>query len=719
MSAYIRLASADDALALDPADLPAPKPQTAPGAPGPLAADWFRRLARDLTCVCDAGGVLRWTSAGWQDELGHQPADLIGRHFAEFIHPDDLANATVVLAAAMDGRPPRDLENRFRTSNGDYRWLIWTWAADPDDNLLYAVARDITDRKVIEMQLAESEARYRLLAEHSTDAITVASGDGRFDYVSPAGMAVFGWPPAELLGRFLFDFIHADDITQMRADLQRMLSDTSPIAITARFRRSDGSYRWLESTGRQIRDRISGDLLAVIGTSRDVTDRMTAQDAMLARAETDPLTGTANRRVLRERTRQALQRLTRVPGAVALLLLDLDRFKSVNDTLGHHTGDEVLIAVAQRLVAACRPTDSVARLGGDEFVVLAEGLDAAEDVHVLADRFVSVLREPFEVTGSVPGDRQALPLTVSVGVAVTSSPEQSYDDLMRDADLALYRAKDRGRNRHELYDEELQARTQHRLGTHQKLLRALAEDDLYLLYQPVVRFADGKVTGAESLLRIRDETGFELLPADFLTVAEDTGLIRAIDAWVLARTLTDQASFRQLDPTVFLGINLSHRNVTDGSFAETITAALSAAGLPGEVLHVELTERALRDASGPAAAGVQRLRAAGVKVGLDDFGTGRSSLSALQRIPLDFLKIDPQLVQDAVTGSRRAGIVGSVVGLAHALDLEVIAEGIESAAHLASMRALGCDAGQGWHFGPAVPAEGYRRLLAQSPAVQR
>jgi len=576
--------------------------------PGPTAADLFRRLARDLTCICDLDGRLRWLSESWHEALGHRPDDLVGRSLRDLVHPEDVTLINTALLAAGAAEPVPSLETRLGTALGEYRWLMWEWAADPSGALLYAVAHDITDRKQAQVKLAASEARYRLLTEHSTDAITVSNRDGRFDYVSPSGESVFGWTPTEMLGRDVYGFIHPADVDRLRDALRGLLTDPRTITIAARFRRSDGTYRWLESTGRQIRDRHSGELIAVIGNTRDVTERMTAQDALVLQAQTDSLTGTANRGALRERSREALARLERHPGAVALLLLDLDRFKNVNDSLGHHVGDEVLIAVAARLVAACRPTDSVARLGGDEFVVLAEGLTSPEDVQILAERFVALVREPFEVSGAGPGDRQALPLTVSIGVAVTTAADRDVEDLLKEADLALYRAKDRGRNRHELYDEELQARTRHRLGTHHLLRRAIADEDLYLRYQPVVRMSDGRVIGVEGLLRVRDENGVELTAGDFLAVAEDTGLIRSVDAWVLRQALADQATFRELDPDVFVSINLSYRSASDGSFADWITAALSAAGRADRACPA----RCQRTVGGRGAAAAQRR------------GTGRS-----------------------------------------------------------------------------------------------
>ncbi len=673
---------------------------------------WFDRLSRDLTCICDLDSTVRWASTSWQDELGLPVSALVGRPLTELVHPEDLPEfAAAFRSAVSEAEHTGDLESRCRAADGEYRWLSWNWAADRQNKRLYAVARDVTDRKLADLRLADSESRYRLMAEHSSDAITVSSRSGTFDYVSPAGLSVFGWHPQEMVGRDVYDFIHPDDVAGLRTSLLHVMTDPNVITISARFRRGDGSYRWLESTGRQIRDRQSGELLAVIGNTRDVTDRRTAQDALTVAAQTDPLTGTANRTVLMDRMRGALLRLERTPGTVAVLLLDLDRFKALNDSLGHRVGDEVLMVAAERLIAACRPSDTVARYGGDEFVVLAEGLNSAEDVHELAERLVAVLREPFRVTGPVPGEEQTLLQTVSVGVAVTTRHDHVAVDLMQEADLALYRAKDRGRDRHELFDEELQARALRRLGTQRTLRRALVEQDMYLLYQPVVRISDGQVLGAEGLLRIRDGSGGELVPAEFLTIAEDSGFMRQLDEWVLRQALTDQVTFQAADPSVFVAVNLSYRNATDGRFADTITSALDTVGLPGASLRVELTERALLNLTGQSIAGVQRLRSAGVKVGLDDFGTGYASLASLQRLPLDFLKIDRSFIQDAAPGSRQVAIIRAIVVLAQTHDLHVVAEGIETTEQLAAVDQIGCDSGQGWLLSRPLTARDYRRLL--------
>ncbi len=683
-----------------------------PPPPGAISDDWSHRLSRDLTAICGFDGIIRWASGSWEDDLTSSAGTLVGRHFLELVHPEDVEISAAALRVAVNSDDQtKHLENRCRAADGEYRWLHWSWAADPEEQLLYAIARDITERKLADMRLVDSEARYRLMAENSSDAITESNREGVFNYVSPAGQTVFGWRPQDMVGRDIYEFIHPDDVEGLRAGLHDLLTDPGVLTISARFRRADGSYRWLESTGQQIRDSDTGKLLAVIGNTRDVNARRTAQDALTRQAQTDPLTGTANRTVLTDRMRGALLRLERTPGTVAVLLIDLDHFKRVNDSLGHRVGDEVLVATAQRLVAACRPSDSVARYGGDEFVVLAEGLTSAEDVHELAERLVVVLREPFQVSGPMPGDEQSLLLTVSVGVAVTTRADQPVEDLMHEADLALYRAKDRGRDRHELFDGELQARALRRLGIQRALRLALAGQDMYLLYQPIVRISDGQVLGAEGLLRIRDGAGGALAPGEFLTVAEDTGLIRELDAWVLRQALADQASFRAVDPALFVGINLSYRNVSAGQFAERVTTALTDAGLPGTALRVELTERALLDPAGPSVAGVQRLRNAGVRVGLDDFGTGHSSLYSLQRLPLDFLKIDRSFAQDVAPGSRQAAIVRAIVDLAHAYDLEVVAEGIESPEQLAGVEQIGCDSGQGWLFSQPLDAADYRRLL--------
>ncbi|MEJ7702782.1 MAG: diguanylate cyclase [Geodermatophilaceae bacterium] len=426
------------------AHMDAARPPTARSL-GDSPEEAFRRLFRDLACICGFDGTLHWVSPNWTEVLGHLPSDPLSRRYLTYIHPEDReATLTAIRGAASSLRLLDHLENRVVTPDGSYRWLQWSHEVDHEAETIYAVARDITERKHTELRLAASEARYRLLADHSTDAITVSSSEGAFTYVSPSGREIFGWEPEQLIGKDIYTFIHADDVEGLRASLSAMLSDPGVVTLVARFRRADDSYRWLESTGQQILDPDTGELTAVIGNTRDITERQRVQADLLRQAVTDPLTGVANRILLMDRMRGALLRLDRAPGLVAVVMLDLDRFKGVNDTLGHDAGDAVLIEAARRLQSVCRVSDSVARLGGDEFVVLAEGLSTVEDVDGLARRLGGVLREPFHVDRAGDGRAHSRVVTASIGIAMTGWHAHRPEDLMRGADLALYRAKSGG-----------------------------------------------------------------------------------------------------------------------------------------------------------------------------------------------------------------------------------------------------------------------------------
>jgi diguanylate cyclase (GGDEF)-like protein/PAS domain S-box-containing protein len=531
----------------------------------------------------------------------------------------------------------------------------------------------------------------------------VADLDGWIRYVSPACSRVFGWRPNELEGHNVDEFVHPHDLPLLHA-ARVALVETESISTNYRFLRRDGSTCSIEATSRRI-DQANGAL--VVSVMRDLTDRQLSTIMLERQARTDPLTGLANRTVLMDRLSQGIRRLGRGTGMLAVLYLDLDRFKVVNDSLGHSVGDAVLAQMAERLLHHLRPADTLARLGGDEFVIVAEGLVDQQGAIDLSNRVIEAGRKPFRL-----GDEEFV-CTVSVGVACTLDSQSGAGELLGQADLALYRAKDRGRDRADVFDEELRTRAVGRLATERTLRRALDNQGLVVQYQPIVDLRTLNVVGAEALLRI-SEPGKDLLkPESFLEVAEETGLLIAMDEQVLADAVKQMSGWHsRLNGSSFseVAINVTARHLADIGFQKSIIEHLDHHNVKHHDLQIEVTERVLLEASNSAITGLRALRKEGVQVGLDDFGTGYSSLAYLRQFPLDFVKIDRSFISDVDREDQRA-IVAAIIELSHALHLTVTAEGIETSLQLGILGELDCDRAQGFLFADSQAPEALDQLV--------
>jgi diguanylate cyclase (GGDEF)-like protein/PAS domain S-box-containing protein len=546
-------------------------------------------------------------------------------------------------------------------------------------------------RNVDDSVAAEVGSDYELMVASTADVTTVTSTEGVYRYVSPACQRLFGWDPAELVGRYQSWFVHPEDVSSLHTTWGH-LSTGQVSTATYRFRQRDGSYRWTETTSRQIR--VSGTEV-VVSTVRDTHERQRSMVALHRQAMTDPLTGVVNRTVLMDRLSQGVRRLERGSGQLAVLYVDLDRFKALNDSYGHRVGDLVLLKMSERFAHHLRPADTLARLGGDEFVIVVEGLAGEEAALELARRIVEAGHQAFRV-----GD-QEFRCTLSIGIACTANRTRTAAELLEEADLALYRAKDRGRDRAEVFDEELRTQAISRMVTEQMLRRAIDEERLVVEYQPVVDLRTGRAVGAEALVRIHDPERGLLGPDSFIEVAEETGLLITMDEQVLTEAVGEAKAWRsRLGAGEFrdVAVNVTGRHLADAQFPNTVLDCLDANDVAPDRFQVEVTERVLMEASRSAMRGLRRLREAGVQVGLDDFGTGPSSLTCLRDFPLDFVKLDRTLVSGLDHGRWELAAVSAVVELAHALDLTVVAEGVETIRHRQVLESIECDRAQGYLF---------------------
>jgi diguanylate cyclase (GGDEF)-like protein/PAS domain S-box-containing protein len=551
---------------------------------------------------------------------------------------------------------------------------------------------------------------YADLVATSGDLNTVVDLTGMYLYCSAASEDMFGWRPDDLIGVCEDDLVHPDDVATLRASRSaRPLLKT--VTVTYRFRGKDSSYRWVEATSRRA---TVDETDVVVNTVRDITERQKHTAALELQATTDPLTGVANRTVLMDRLHLGIRRLGRNQGMLAVLYLDLDHFKVINDSLGHRVGDDVLLKIAERLTHHLRPADTLARLGGDEFVLVAEGVTDEAAAITLANRIIEEGRKPFRLDGD------EFSCTMSIGVACTADGQRNGVELLSEADLALYRAKDKGRDRVAVFDEELRTTAVERMVTERMLRRALDEDRIVVEYQPMVDIRSGYPLGAEALVRIREPNDGLRLPNSFIGVAEETGLLIPIDEVVLADAVKQAGAWRARLGSRFGGVavNVTARHLADVDFRKAVVDQLNVNRVPPGDLQVEVTEQVLMEASNSAMTGLRSLRALGVKIGLDDFGMGYSSLAYLRQFPLDFVKIDKSFIDGLVTDQRDRAVVSAIIVVAHALDLTVVAEGVEHANQREVLIDLGCDRAQGFFYAASGAPENVDSLVLPEPDIR-
>ncbi len=583
-----------------------------------------------------------------------------------------------------------------------------------DDLRLLSAIRDQVGVAVQRARLLEavqaSERRFRLLAEHARDLVCLHDPDGRMTYVSPSSQALLGWPPEELVGRLPFEVIDPEDHELLTEVVRDPLHAYEPIEpVTVRVRTRDGRAVWLESSVQPVLDE-HGHLVAAVSASRDVTERKGFEERLRRGALYDDLTGLPNRALLLDRLDHAIERHGRDPALrYAVLFLDLDRFKLVNDSLGHAVGDALLQAIAGRLRDVVRSGDTVARLGGDEFCVLLEDLVVDEEAELTAARLQAAVARPFAVVG------RELFVTVSVGVAHARPAYATSADVLRDADIAMYRSKTSGTGRHAVFDVAMHDQAVARLELETELRQAFARGEVRAAFQPVVRLADGEVVGFEALARWHHPIRGEVTPEEFVPLAEESALIVALDRAVALAAASAMARWRAAGHPWTLSVNLSAHHFTIGDVAATTEAVLAATGLDPAALRLEITESALMAHPQQASRALDRLRRRGTLVQVDDFGTGYSSLAYLQQLPIDALKLDRSFVTALSTppgaSERRGGaagareIVAAVVHLARNLRIDVVAEGIEDAAQADFLAKLGCVYGQGFRYAPPLAEE--------------
>lgn len=684
--------------------------------PAKFGEEQFRLLVDGVSDYAifglDLAGLVTSWNLGARRLKGYRPEEIIGRHFSAFYPPEDVAAgkpAAELAAATADGRLE---DNGWRVRHDGSRFwanVVITALYDDEHHVtgFAKVTRDITERHNVEQALVEvaknlehAHDRFEALVAQSANAIVILNADHTLRYASPALERMLGGSPEDHLDKPLSALVHLDDrprVIKMLAESARSEAGTV-LVCECRLGHESGTWRHAEVVHTNLIDDPAVE--GFVGNIRDITDEVEIAERLRHLALHDGLTQLPNRALFLDRLDQALAHAKRHSTLCALFYLDLDRFKTINDSLGHPGGDRLLILVAQRLLDCTRAEDTVARLGGDEFVVLTRSAGDEPSAMATAERIRVTLAEPIYLD-----DGQPVTVGVSIGIAFATD-NHSGDTLLQEADTAMYRAKDRGRNRWEVFNQALRADARHRFNTERLLRRAIDDGTLVTLFQTVVALPGGKFAGAEALVRLKGDGPELITPDRFIDIADDSGLIVPLGMKVLDDACAEAARWTadaDGSPST-MSVNLSARQLADTSLAGHVADALSRHELGADRLCLELTENTMIDAGDSMRNSIGDLHDIGVTMAIDDFGTGWSSLAYLRRFPVDILKLDRSFVSGINDDDGKdLEVVKAVIGLGHALDLTIVAEGVETDQQAHALIELHCDSAQGYLYGRPGP----------------
>jgi len=688
----------------------------------------LRDLISDVVFVLEVLGEeayrFLYVNSRFETATGLCASDVIGRLVDEVIPPSSLALVKRKYRQAIESGCSVQWDEASVYPTGTKVGEVRIMPVGPDGvgrTLLIGTVHDVTERQEAQARLAELEERWRLALD--------ASGAAAWDWDQATNLINFSPQWLELLGRepaplpadeaTVRLLVHPDDSVRV-SDTRRAIvrGEIDRFAFELRMRHADGHWVWVRCLGRAIG--VGGASVRVIGTLTDISAAKRSEELLWRQANYDSLTGLPNRHCFLDRLQQAIRNTHRGAPAFALLYIDLDQFKEINDTLGHSFGDRLLKEAAQRLVACARETDIVCRLGGDEFTVLLTAMHNAErqDAFVIeriARAIVDAMSRPFQVDGET--------LHISASIGITHFPRDAHDmeSLLKHADQAMYEAKRIGRNRFVYFSHEMQAQAQARRRLVDDLRRAIRACELEVHYQPIVDLRSGEIRKAEALLRWHHPRRGWIGPSEFIPLCEETGLILEVGEWAFHTVVSDAARWlRSAKRDLKVGLNVSPTQIIRG--AESCTRCLeflAAQHLPRDTIVVEVTETSLLQNDSVVERQLRELHQHGVALALDDFGTGYSALSYLQQYAFQFLKIDRSFVNNMAPGTTQLALCETIILMAHKLGMRVVAEGIENDQQADLLRGAGCDFGQGYHFFPPAPAERFETWLMSHPGDPR
>jgi len=651
--------------------------------------------------------------------LGYSADEIVGMKTFDLIHPDDQHAASQTMAALLTQPGSTHINyRRLRRKDGTWRWIESTntnLLLEPTVRAIVVNYRDVTERRLADEALKESEERFRSIQESALDAIITMNPEGLITSWNPQAETTFGWTSDEVVGHLLSDTIvptqHRDAHSQ---GLQRFLATGEGEVINKRI-----EITALDRVGREFPVEVAvvplyrEDTVSFCAFIRDIRERKKAEETIRHLAYHDVLTGLPNRALFEERLGIELAQARRSRQKVAVMCLDLDRFKIVNDTVGHGAGDQLLQEVANEFAQTIREGDTVARVGGDEFSFLLTGIERAEDAAVVAERVLSIIRRPRMIAG------QEFRVTTSIGITIFPRDGEDAVSLIRNADTAMYRAKERGRDNFQVFTPAMEATLLEVLALENDLNHALEREELVVHYQPVMDIKSGRIVGGEALLRWQHPERGLVGPDEFIPLAEETGLIVPIGEWVLRQACAQGKAWQDAGlGTLRVTVNLSARQVEHPGLVQLVAEVLKESRLPPQCLHLELTESAVMRHVESVISTLAELRAVGVGISVDDFGTGYSSLGYLKRFPIDTIKIDRSFVRDVTTDQNDAAIVTTVIAMARSLNLRVIAEGVETEGQLGFLRENDCHEFQGFLLSRAVSPAEFEALTRQRQGQQ-
>lgn len=683
------------------------------------AGNYYLTLLEEFPALIWRSGVegnCDYLNKTWLTFTGRTMRQEVGYGWLEGVHPDDRETCVHTYQTAFEARQPFEMEYRLRRHDGEYRWMIAQGRPFQDLEGAFGgymgACYDVTERQQSLNALQESELRFRTIVTTTREGIWLLDEHAQTIYANERLTHLLGYSLDELQDHSPCEFMDEAERPEAERHFERCAQGLTE-QHDYQFRHKDGSGIWtILSTAPLLNhdQEFTGALVMLT----DITERKHIEQQLQHNALYDALTSLPNRALFQDRLERAFTAAKRHPEYLfAVLFLDFDGFKIINDSLGHTVGDQLLIAIAQRLQTCLRSADTVARMGGDEFTILLDGITDLGEATQVAERIQSAVKQPFDLSG------QRVFAPVSIGIALNTPDYERPEDLLRDADTAMYRAKALGRARYEIFNVAMHTQALQRLQLENELHHAIEREEFTLYYQPIVALPSGKLIGFEALVRWQHPQRGLLGPGEFIPIAEETGRIIAIDRWVLRTACQQMRAWHEGAPhgttPLTISVNLSSKHFSTPALAEQIEGILTESGLAKGALKLEITESAIMDNTESAVVTLRQLSALGIQLSMDDFGTGYSSLGYLHRFNFDVLKVDRSFISQMSERNENMEIIQAIVSLATSLRIEVVAEGVETAQQLTQLRKLDCQYGQGYYFSKPLERAAAEALITQSP----